>query len=145
MRNQSTISGVWCVDIKITVQSQHRVCPPFARVASRILLAVESTRELIFLRGIWFHFCYKAPVISWTFWGTRRRDRTCLVRPIGVLWGEGQDRKVSKSSENTLFWAKKSRQARATCGLALSCWNVSLCCCTNGTTFDGEFSVLNGV
>ena len=96
--------------IKIKVQSQYLVCPPFARVASRILLAMELTRELIFLRGIWFHSCCKAAV---SFWTLLERDvvtePVCQVRQM--VFYLGKVRAVRWPIKwNHVFWAKKSRK-----------------------------------
>ena len=61
------------------------------------------------------------------FW--KRRcilSQTCSIGDrSGDIAGHG--------STLTLFWIKKSVTTRATCGRALSCWSVALCCCTNGT------------
>ena len=85
---------------KLQVQSPYHICPPFARVASRILLAMELTRELIFLRGKWFHSCCKAAVSFWTLLGTRRRDRTRLSSSSYVIWGKDQDCKMASQVES---------------------------------------------
>ena len=42
---------------------------------------------------------------------------------------------AGQGSTLTLFWIKKSVTTSATCGRALSCCSVVLCCCSNGRTW----------
>ena len=120
-------------DPSILMGPRYRTYPPFTRLASRILLAMELTRELIFLIGMWLHSCCKAAVSSWMLLETRRCDRTCLLSSSHMCSvGERSGCKMVKSSGITLVFAKKSRQTRATCGLTLK-YQIGLL--HNGTTY----------
>ena len=88
------------------------------------------------LWGILFHSWIRASWSCATLFGTLTRFLTLLSNAsqrcsIGFksgLYG-------GQSSIWTLFWLRKSRQTLATCGLALSCWNVRLWALSSGRTW----------
>jgi hypothetical protein len=80
-------------------------------------------------------------VISGNLTGVRYRDE--ILRSVAVPFVQQPGLYRGQSSGLMLWLARKSWQTLATWGLALSCWKIRWCCCTNGTATDRRISSVN--
>ena len=114
---------------------QYLVCPPLESMHAWQWRLIDATSVLKNAWGIPFQILTstldRSGNINGWFWRPRKRhcisSQTCSIGDkSGEIAGQG--------STLTLFWIKKLVTTSATCGRALSCCSVALCC-TDGRTW----------
>ena len=128
------------------ITTQYLVCPPFASRRATHLLRIELKRLTIVACGMLFHSSSRATrswgMLSGT--GTRsrtRRSRTSHRCSMGDMSGEyaGQSRTGMCSASRSCIQIPATWGRALSCW-ALSCWKVTSCWRTNGTTIGVRIS-----